>query len=207
MAFLRVKKIKKAAADQVQVKVTLKGLRGGHSGANIHMGLGNANKLLARVLTGLSNSVDFQLINFSGGTLRNAIPREAFATLSFSAAEQAAFEQAISQYQQLLKSEAGPKDENVVLLTESDDNGSQALTRASRDTFLRLLNASPDGVVRFSDVVPGVVETSLNVGIVTLSDDKAEIFSLIRSLIDSGKEYVVEMLTSLGELAAVSAKV
>lgn len=192
------------AADAEQVRLTLKGLRGGHSGANIHMGLGNANKLLARLLVSLSKTISLQLTGFSGGTLRNAIPREAFATLAFHPRDRAAFEQAISEYQQLLRTEAGPKDQNVVLLTEADDGTQQALTSASRDSFLNLLNATPNGVVRFSDVAPGVVETSLNVGIVTLSDDKAEIFSLIRSLIDSGKDYVVDTLSSLGELAGAT---
>ncbi|GAA0520903.1 cytosol nonspecific dipeptidase [Tatumella terrea] len=192
------------AEGSVRVTLTLKGLRGGHSGANIHMGLGNANKLLARVLVTLSKSVDFQLLGFNGGTLRNAIPREAVATVAFSPSQQAEFEQAVNAARQLLKNEAGPKDENVVLLTETTDSEHTALTRNSRDTFLRLLNATPNGVVRFSDVVPGVVETSLNVGIVSLNDSHAEILSLIRSLIDSGKEYVVDTLTSLGDLAGAT---
>ncbi len=189
------------AQDAEPVKLTLKGLRGGHSGANIHMGLGNANKLLARFLVILKKSLNVQLIDFNGGTLRNAIPREAFATLAVSPKDRPYFDQAVSNYLQLLKNEAGPKDENVQLLTEKVSIGEQALTAASRDTFLRLLNAMPNGVIRNSDVAAGVVETSLNVGIVTLSKDKAEIISLVRSLIDSGKEYLVDTLTSLGELA------
>lgn len=88
-----------------------------------------------------------------------------------------------------------------MLLTEAVTTTQAALTVASRDTFLRLLNAIPNGVIRNSDVAVGVVETSLNVGVVTLNDKTAEIISLVRSLIDSGKEYVVDTLTSLGELA------
>lgn len=183
------------------LKLTLKGLRGGHSGANIHMGLGNANKLLARFLVSVSKKVDLQLIDFNGGTLRNAIPREAFATLAVSQKDRSLFDSSVSDYQQLLKNEAGPKDENVVLVTEAVTPAQPALTAASRDTFLHLLNAIPNGVIRNSDVAVGVVETSLNVGVVTLSEDTAEIMSLVRSLIDSGKEYVVDTLTSLGNLA------
>lgn len=66
---------------------------------------------------------------------------------------------------------------------------------------MRLLNATPNGVIRNSDVAKGVVETSLNVGVVTMSDANVEIHCLIRSLIDSGKDYVVSMLDSLGKLA------
>ncbi len=88
-----------------------------------------------------------------------------------------------------------------MVLVEAVDNDKAALTQASRDTFIRLLNATPNGVIRNSDVAKGVVETSLNVGVVTMTDDNVQIHCLIRSLIDSGKDYVVSMLDSLGKLA------
>ena len=84
------------------------------------------------------------------------------------------------------------------MVLESVTTDKAALTAQSRDTFVQLLNATPNGVIRNSDVAKGVVETSLNVGVVTMGDDSAEIICLIRSLIDSGKEYVVSMLESLG---------
>ncbi|MGU0055301.1 hypothetical protein ACVXG7_00540 [Enterobacter hormaechei] len=87
------------------------------------------------------------------------------------------------------------------MVLESVTTDKAALTAQSRDTFVQLLNATPNGVIRNSDVAKGVVETSLNVGVVTMGDDSAEIICLIRSLIDSGKEYVVSMLESLGTLA------
>jgi dipeptidase D len=68
-------------------KLTLKGLKGGHSGGDIHLGLGNANKLLARFLAGHAAELDLRLVDFNGGTLRNAIPREAFATVAVPAAK------------------------------------------------------------------------------------------------------------------------
>jgi di/tripeptidase len=95
----------------------------------------------------------------------------------------------------------GGERENLVLLLESVANDKAALTAQSRDGFVRLLNATPNGVIRNSDVAKGVVETSLNVGVVTMTDDNVEIHCLIRSLIDSGKDYVVSMLDSLGKLA------
>ena len=66
-------------------KLTLKGLKGGHSGGEIHVGLGNANKLLVRFLAGHAEELDLRLVDFNGGTLRNAIPREAFATVAVAA--------------------------------------------------------------------------------------------------------------------------
>ncbi|MCL5500505.1 Xaa-His dipeptidase Metallo peptidase. MEROPS family M20C [Phytobacter palmae] len=182
-------------------KLTLKGLKGGHSGGDIHLGLGNANKLLARFLAGHAAELDLRLADFNGGTLRNAIPREAFATFAVPADKAEQVKNLAATYQEILKNELAMKEKNLVVLLESVSTDKQALTASSRDAFVGLLNATPNGVIRNSDVAKGVVETSLNVGVVTMQDDSAEIVCLIRSLIDSGKDYVVSMLESLGKLA------
>lgn len=182
-------------------KLTLKGLKGGHSGGDIHLGLGNANKLLARFLAGHAAELDLRLVDFNGGTLRNAIPREAFATVAVPASKADELKKLSSVYLEILKNELSAKEKNLTVVLESVTTDKAALTAQSRDTFVQLLNATPNGVIRNSDVAKGVVETSLNVGVVTMGDDSAEIICLIRSLIDSGKEYVVSMLKSLGTLA------
>ena len=182
-------------------KLTLKGLKGGHSGGDIHLGLGNANKLLARFLAGHAAELDLRLVDFNGGTLRNAIPREAFTTVAVPAAKADELKKFSSVYLDILKNELSAKEKNLTVVLESVTTDKAALTSASRDAFVQLLNATPNGVIRNSDVAKGVVETSLNVGVVTMSDDSAEIICLIRSLIDSGKEYVVSMLESLGKLS------
>ncbi|HCT9401078.1 TPA: cytosol nonspecific dipeptidase [Enterobacter hormaechei] len=182
-------------------KLTLKGLKGGHSGGDIHLGLGNANKLLARFLAGHAAELDLRLVDFNGGTLRNAIPREAFATVAVPAAKADELKKLSSVYLEILKNELSAKEKNLTVVLESVTTDKASLTAQSRDTFVQLLNATPNGVIRNSDVAKGVVETSLNVGVVTMGDDSAEIICLIRSLIDSGKEYVVSMLESLGTLA------
>ncbi|WP_017347987.1 beta-Ala-His dipeptidase [Pantoea sp. A4] len=188
-------------ADFDTLKLTLKGLKGGHSGAEIHLGLGNANKLLARFLSRHAAELDVRLIAFSGGTLRNAIPREAFATLAVSRHKLDALKAAAAHFLATLQNELGIKEKNIALVSEELAQQGPALTTDSRDRFLNLLNSTPNGVIRDSDVAKGVVETSLNVGVVTMDQDKAEIICLIRSLIDTGKDYVVETLTSLGQLA------
>jgi len=189
-------------------KLTLKGLKGGHSGGDIHLGLGNANKLLARFLAGHAAELDLRLVDFNGGTLRNAIPREAFATVAVAADKVDALKSLSAVYLEILKNELEAKEKNLNVVLEAVTTDKAALTEQSRDRFVQLLNATPNGVIRNSDVAKGVVETSLNVGVVTMGDDSAEIICLIRSLIDSGKEYVVSMLESLGKLsgAKTSAK-
>ena len=182
-------------------KFTVKGLKGGHSGADIHLGLGNANKLLARFLFAHGNALDARLIDLNGGTLRNAIPREAFATLAVPAEKADALKNLAAAYLDILKNELSEKEKNITVLVEQATAEQGALTAQSRDAFIGLLNATPNGVIRNSDVAKGVVETSLNLGVVTTDADKAEIICLIRSLIDSGKDYVVQTLEALGQLA------
>nr|WP_314418784.1 beta-Ala-His dipeptidase [uncultured Erwinia sp.] len=183
------------------LKLTLKGLKGGHSGCDIHVGLGNANKLLSRFLFAHAAELDLRLIDFTGGTLRNAIPREAFATLAVAADKVDRLKSLAAGYLTTLQNELGLVEKNIAIVTEAVESSEQPLNAASRDAFIALLNSTPNGVIRNSDVMKGVVETSLNVGVVKFEGDEAVINSLVRSLIDSGKEYVVEMLTALGQLA------
>jgi len=190
--------------DQI-IEISLKGLRGGHSGADIHLGLGNATKLLARFFAEY-NHLDLRLIDFKGGNLRNAIPREANAVIAVSAQQTEQLHQSLNEYLLILQNEVAPKDKKVTLEAQTTELRGQALTRDSRDRFINLLNVTPNGVIRNSDVAPGVVETSLNIGIVTLEENQAHIYCLIRSLIDSGKDYVVSMLHSLGVLAGAKTK-
>lgn len=193
-------------AEFQTLKLTLKGLRGGHSGADIHMGLGNANKLLARFLAAHAAELDLRLLAFSGGTLRNAIPREAFATVAVESHKADALKSAAAHFLSAIKNEHGIKEPNIALVTEPLAHQGDALNADSRDRFLNLLNSMPNGVIRNSDVAKGVVETSLNIGVVTMEADHAEINCLIRSLIDTGRDYVVQMLTSLGQLAGAQTK-
>ncbi|MCV9880433.1 beta-Ala-His dipeptidase [Brenneria izbisi] len=183
------------------LKLTIKGLKGGHSGCDIHLGLGNANKLLARFLFEQAEKLDLRLLDLSGGTLRNAIPRESFVTLALPAANVGHLKASAQAYLSTLKNELAAVEKNLNILVETRDTPALALTKDSRDRLLALLNAMPNGVIRMSDAVKGVVETSLNLGVVTMNERETEIVCLIRSLVDSGKDYVVSMLTALGQLA------
>lgn len=183
------------------LKLTLKGLKGGHSGADIHLGLGNASKLLARFLADHADTLGLRLVDFTGGTLRNAIPREAIATLAIAADNADALNAAAQKFLATIQFELSAVEKKIALVVEAAESNAKALTVETQGKFLALLNATPNGVIRMSDDVKGVVETSLNVGVVTMKDDEVAINSLIRSLIDSGKEYVVSMLNSLSALA------
>lgn len=184
----------------VTLELEMTGLRGGHSGVDIHLGLGNAAKLMARLLSELVESIDLRLTHFMGGNLRNAIPRESKAQLLLAPAQVEKFHHIVQLFEQRMQQELGSQDKQFTLSAHFATGSNRPLTSVSSQRFINLLNATPNGVMRNSDVIKGVVETSLNIGIVTFSESSAEIHCLIRSLIDSGKEYVVAMLTSLGKL-------
>lgn len=181
--------------------MTLKGLKGGHSGGDVHLGLGNANKLLARFLAGHEEDLSLKLLDFRGGTVRNAIPREAYAIIAVPADKVVELTALRTRYEDILKNELAVVEPNLVLLLDETQSELKALSDDCQKRFVFFLNAAPNGVIRMSDVAIGVVETSLNEGVVRLTEDKAEIIFLVRSLIDSGKNYVVNILTSISKLA------
>jgi len=193
-------------SSYVTRQLTLKGLKGGHSGCDIHTGRGNANKLLARFLAGHAQELDLHLVEFRGGSLRNAIPREAFVTVALPAENEAKLAERYDFYTDLLKAELGKVETGIVTFNEAQHTAVDMFNAQSQQRFIAALNACPNGVVRMSDDIEGVVETSLNVGVITTEEGKVTILCLIRSLIDSGRSQVESVLTSIAELAGASIK-
>jgi dipeptidase D len=184
--------------------LTMSGLKGGHSGVNIHLGRGNANKLLARFLFKYSDELALELVSFSGGSLRNAIPREANVQLMLPAENVEALKQAIESFQALVREELAVADPSMLLTLAAIDAPTKVMGEEAQNTLIDLLHACPNGVMRMSDEVEGVTETSLNIGVISTEDESVEILCLIRSLIDSGREEVTGMLTALSNLSGAS---
>ncbi|MEZ9900146.1 aminoacyl-histidine dipeptidase [Vibrio breoganii] len=182
-------------------KLILKGLKGGHSGCDIHTGRGNANKLLARFLAGHAEELELRLIDFTGGSLRNAIPREGSVTLALPQANVAKLEELYTAYTDMLKAELGAVETNLVTFVEDAQAQFGVFATQSQQSLVAALNACPNGVIRMSDAIEGVVETSLNLGVITTEQDKVTALCLIRSLIDSGRSQVESMLTSVATLS------
>ncbi|MEZ8723403.1 aminoacyl-histidine dipeptidase [Vibrio pomeroyi] len=191
-------------ADFVTRKLTLKGLKGGHSGCDIHTGRANANKLLARFLAGHAKELDLRIVEFKGGSLRNAIPREGFVTVAVPAENQEKLASLYNYYTELLSTELGKVEDSIVTFNEEASVEMGALASADQARFIAALNACPNGVIRMSDEIEGVVETSLNVGVITTEENSITVLCLIRSLIDSGRSQVESMLHSVAELAGAS---
>ncbi|MGB0894044.1 MAG: aminoacyl-histidine dipeptidase [Parashewanella sp.] len=180
---------------------TISGLKGGHSGVNIHMGRGNANKLLARFLFAHADELALELSSFNGGSLRNAIPREAEMVITVPTEKAELLTQRVAQFQDILSAELAVADADVSLTIAPAEMPKQVMSEESQHQFIALLNACPNGVERMSDDVKGVVETSLNVGVITTETEHVSILCLIRSLIDSGRSEVEGKLAALSQLA------
>ena len=191
-------------AGYVTRKLTLKGLKGGHSGCDIHTGRANANKLLARFLAGHAQELDLRLVEFKGGSLRNAIPREGFVTVAVPAENQEKLASLYNFYTELLSTELGKIEDSIVTFNEEVTAEQGVLGQAEQARFIAALNACPNGVIRMSDEIEGVVETSLNVGVITTEENTITVLCLIRSLIDSGRSQVESMLHSVAELAGAN---
>jgi dipeptidase D len=181
--------------------LTLSGIKGGHSGVNIHLGRGNANKLLARFLFDYADELAIELVSFSGGSLRNAIPREANIEFMLPPEHIPQLNQAIAAFQALVREELAIADPAMLLVLAEIPAANKVMGEEAQNTLIDLLHVCPNGVIRMSDEVEGVTETSLNVGVISTHDDSVEILCLIRSLIDSGRSEVTGMITALSNLA------
>jgi len=194
----------RVTADQVAFTLSLSGLKGGHSGCDIHLQRGNANKLMARLLKHLEQQLPLQLAELGGGSLRNAIPREARAivTVPSQSAELLAAE--VSAYQALLQHEFGPVEPTLKLSLVPQKMPTEVLDETSQVQLLNLLMALPDGVMAMSGQIDGVVETSTNLGVVRQQQDHAYIQCLLRSLVDSKRELLQQVFDSVAQLAGAA---
>jgi len=188
------------AAGAQALAVSVAGLRGGHSGCDIHLGRGNAIKLLVRLLR--TAGAPLRLADLRGGSARNAIPREAQAVMVIESDGDAELVRTRLQVvadtvrRELAASEPGLRIELAAAAVPEC-----ALDRAASDTWLAALHAAPVGVRRMSDSVGGVVETSNNLGVVGFDDGALQANLMVRSLVDSAGLALADELASLFRLA------
>ncbi|UWZ93361.1 aminoacyl-histidine dipeptidase [[Pasteurella] aerogenes] len=184
-------------------QVSLKGLNGGHSGCDIHTGRASAIKLMARFLAELQQKQPhfaFTLSEIRGGSVRNAIPREAFATLCFDG-DVEILQSAVKNFAVLLQSELALVEKNLALTLQPCEKPARVFSAKTTVSAVNLWNLLPNGVIRYSDVVEGVVETSLSIGVLKTEEERITGTILLRSLIESGREYVESLLRSLATLS------
>jgi dipeptidase D len=186
--------------DYVVMRVDVSGLRGGHSGIDIHLGRGNAIKLLAEALRDLAAHTDLRLIELKGGTARNAIPREAFAVCALPAAAAAGIDEWAEHRLAAWRQRFAQADANVLFCYELDEMPvGQAIVQAERDRLLAFLDIAVNGVARISDDFPGVTDTSSNLGVVALAQGAFKATFKVRSLHDTRADALADKMISYAE--------
>jgi len=183
----------------------VKGLFGGHSGTDIHLGKGNANKILFRILNTILSHSDICLSDVDGGGLRNAIPREAQCTFSFSSFYKEAVLNAVKELETILKAEYAATDPSVQLVFLESKSGVNSISPLKSKELIKAVMACFNGIFRMSPTVAGLVETSSNLARIVLKDGKLDIQGLQRSSVDSAKYEVSENFSAPFEL--IGAKV
>ncbi len=178
------------------VTVKIAGLVGGHSGVEINKGRANADMLLGRLLTAIRSAMPCRILSVAGGQKDNAIPTEAEAGLFCG--DTAALTALAAEWQTRLRHEYAPIEPGLtVTVAAHGEKAADAMTEESADRVLCLLLCVPNGVQAMSGSLPGLVQTSLNLGILTTGEDAVELHFGVRSSLASQKEMLTERLTVL----------
>ena len=184
------------------LEISVTGLRGGHSGDEIHKGFGNSVKIMNRLLWNLSNEYRISVSNFDGGNLRNAIPREAFATIVIEKAEKASILIWIADFNKLMLDELGNIEKELRISVKDAVMPEHVIDNDSQKKLLDALTACPHGPIAWSKEMDDLVETSTNLASVKfVENDTVRIVTTQRSSIDSSKRDVAAMVESCLKLA------
>lgn len=181
-------------------EITISGLRGGHSGLDIHKGRASANVLLIRLLNLLNEKCDFGLSSFTGGTLRNAISRDASATVNLDTSDEATFLAFIGVFEKQTQMEFSVTESGLSVSVTSAALDPE-LSNIDKNALLNAIYCAPHGVHRMSTELEGVTETSCNLGVINLksSANGGKVFDaclLVRSLVDSAIEHLAHVAKS-----------
>ncbi len=185
----------------IALKISLTGLKGGHSGVDIHLQRANANKLMFRFLKDAVAEFEARLASIDGGSLRNAIPREAFAVITVPADGVDDIIDFVKECEELFTEEYKGVEDKISFTVEQIDLPTGLIPEEVQDDLINSVAACPNGVMRFIPELPTVVETSNNLAIIK-SDGQAIILrSLMRSSVESRKEELASMVESVFSLA------
>ena len=189
--------------EDVALKVTLKGLRGGHSGIQIGWGHANANKLMARFLNQVIAYDEACLVSWEGGNMRNAIPRECEAIITIPAEEVEDVLAFVGECEHVWRDEYATIEDGLSFTAERVELPKMMVPEEIRDNLVDAIYACPNGVERYIPTIPDTVETSSNLAIVDIKNGKATVQILTRSSRDSMKDYLNTSIESCFSMAGM----
>jgi len=187
-------------------KVSVKGLKGGHSGLDINLGRGNANKIMNVLLMKSTEKYGLRIAEINGGSLRNAIPRESFATVVVPEDRKADFESFIKEFDTILKDEFKEADPGVLAVAEPTETPEKLIDEKTTKSLYDAVAGCPNGMIAMSKSVKGIVETSTNLAIVKSSDGKIKIETLQRSLVNDERDKLSQEVRNVFEAAGAKAE-
>lgn len=181
--------------------ITITGLKGGHSGLDIIRGRGNANKLLFRFIKHIVNTCEASIAFIDGGGLRNAIPREAKAVIIIPEKKENELKKSIREYEEIYKHELSAVEPDLKLGLKETDLPDSLIDKDTQNRLINGIIACPNGVIRMSNSMPGLVETSTNLASVYSQRGEISVKCLMRSSVDSSRDELASMLESVFKLA------
>jgi dipeptidase D len=185
------------------IKIEVRGLKGGHSGIDIILGRANANKLLNRLLLEIKAKFEMGLSSFDGGSLRNAIPREATAELLILSPDKDKVKSFIREREEVYKIEFGALEPALSITTKDIDMPANRIPSDYLEKLLWAIDASPNGVIAMSKDIPGLTETSVNLARVLVENGDVKVLFLNRSSVDSRKIALMQQISSVYSLMGV----
>ena len=187
------------------IKVTLKGLNGGHSGLEINEGRANANKQMVRFVREAISQCDARLAEWHGGNMRNAIPNSCVVVLTVPAENVEATKELVEDWKEQIVEDYYGIEEGIEFFCEDVETPKTEVPADIQDNLIDAIYACHDGVIRMIPTIPTKVETSSNLAIINITDSKAEMLILARSSSESMKDYVTKTVSSA--MAMVGMKV
>ena len=199
-------KTKKTSKKSKAYKLTVSGLKGGHSGVDIPLQRGNANKIMFRFLSKAAQKYGLKLSDIDGGGMRNAIPREAVSVVTLPENKVTGFLEYVKKFEAEVKSEIVVPDPGMTFTAEEVELPKEVMNNKTVKKLYKAIRATPHGAVRFLDNMKDIPETSTNMGIVKSENGKIMIANLIRSSVDSAKENFSEEIGGIYKLAGAKVK-
>lgn len=188
-------------------RVSVMGLKGGHSGLDIHLGRGNANKIMNTLLKEAAGKYGVRLSSIDGGSLRNAIPRESFAIVMVPDKNKDEFKKFVAEFEETTKNEFREADPGLLIKVDSTKMPMNLIDKESQDNLYKAVEACPNGVIAMSKDMPGVVETSTNLAIVKSGENTIELATLQRSQVDADKDKLSKEVYKVFEDAGATPEV
>ena len=183
--------------DEICVKILLNGLTGGHSGAEIHKGLGNSNKILFEIINELKSNFEIKICSINGGGLRNAIPRESSIKITFAKENFNLFENILNNSFKSLSKDFHDTDPNFNLQFDLLNDKTKSLSVLESNELIDAINRCPNGVFEMSKNIDGLVETSNNLANIKLSEGVLKIQCLTRSSSEHSKVQLSEIISNI----------